>query len=374
MKKSLPFLSIISLLLSTTVKADGYFLTAQQKKELILSGQMHDEQQRLYDVWIVTGYVQPVKHIKQGWQKAGESLKDYGRPMLYSNIDKYSNNTWRYGTQDILQQYTFEDSSKAWKKSMATAQKRTQQRVFGWWLAYPWGVFEAGVESMLRVATGLPVGVAVAASAYTVVPVATFAWPSLESVGYATIEGAAYPVVAASWNTIIAPPLALLGQQPAPERADGFWMKQVDDPNLQVVAQTIKDWYKQLAAQQATTMTASVKQQQVEALREQLRQLEQQLQAEEKHHKQQQIAQLLQQMTAQRPQLNKQLADKGLSLEILARNRQAIKVKLSDIGVSYEDLDKMLDVLGASSQFEQERNTDDKTDPLQRSLDIMHGR
>lgn len=366
----LPIISLIFL--STASYAGDYFLTLPQKKELILAGQMHDEQQRLYDVWIVTGYVQPAKHIKQGWQKAGESLKDYGHPMLYNDIDKYSNNTWHYGTQDILQQYTFEDSSKAWQTSMATAKKRTQQRVFGWWLAYPWGVFEASVESVLRVATGLPVGVAVAASAYTVVPVITFVWPSVESVGYATIEGTAYPLVASAWNTVIAPPLAFLGQQPAPERADGFWMKQVDDPNLQVVSQIIKDWYKQLAVQQPTVVSA--KQQELEALREKLRQLEQQLQSEDKHHKQQQIAQLSQQMTAQKPQLSKQLADKGLSLEMVARNRQALKLKLSDLGLSYENLDKLLDVLTASAPNQLERQTDDKTDPLQRSLDIMQGR
>lgn len=367
----LPIISLIFL--STASYAGDYFLTLPQKKELILAGQMHDEQQRLYDVWIVTGYVQPAKHIKQGWQKAGESLKDYGHPMLYNDIDKYSNNTWHYGTQDILQQYTFEDSSKAWQTSMATAKKRTQQRVFGWWLAYPWGVFEASVESVLRVATGLPVGVAVAASAYTVVPVITFVWPSVESVGYATIEGTAYPLVASAWNTVIAPPLAFLGQQPAPERADGFWMKQVDDPSLQAVADVMRDWQQQLLASQ-TPIALSKAQIQLKNLREQVQLLEQQLQVEEAQQKQQRVEALLTQAQLQKTQLAASLASKGLSLEMVARNRQALKLKLSDLGLSYENLDKLLDVLTASAPNELERQTDDKTDPLQRSLDIMQGR
>lgn len=367
----LPIISLIFL--STASYAGDYFLTLPQKKELILAGQMHDEQQRLYDVWIVTGYVQPAKHIKQGWQKAGESLKDYGHPMLYNDIDKYSNNTWHYGTQDILQQYTFEDSSKAWQTSMATAKKRTQQRVFGWWLAYPWGVFEASVESVLRVATGLPVGVAVAASAYTVVPVITFVWPSVESVGYATIEGTAYPLVASAWNTVIAPPLAFLGQQPAPERADGFWMKQVDDPSLQAVADVMRDWQQQLLASQ-TPIALSKAQIQLKNLREQVQLLEQQLQVEEAQQKQQRVEALLTQAQLQKTQLAASLASKGLSLEMVARNRQALKLKLSDLGLSYENLDKLLDVLTASAPNQLERQTDDKTDPLQRSLDIMQGR
>lgn len=369
----LPIISLIFL--STASYAGDYFLTLPQKKELILAGQMHDEQQRLYDVWIVTGYVQPAKHIKQGWQKAGESLKDYGHPMLYNDIDKYSNNTWHYGTQDILQQYTFEDSSKAWQTSMATAKKRTQQRVFGWWLAYPWGVFEASVESVLRVATGLPVGVAVAASAYTVVPVITFVWPSVESVGYATIEGTAYPLVASAWNTVIAPPLAFLGQQPAPERADGFWMKQVDDPNLQALAEVVIKWQRQLALNNPNNETIATKDKkaQIQQLYQKIRALEQQVQLDEQQQQSQQINQLLLNAQQQKPQLEAELQSKDLSLAMLARNRQAIKVKMSVLNLSFEDVDKLLDVLLVDSvpQNLQERSSDDKTDPLQRSLDIL---
>lgn len=288
---------------------------------------------------------------------------------------EYSNNTWHYGHKTILNKYTFTGTKNAWQSDMATASQRTQKRVFGWWLAYPWGVFEASVESVLRVATGLPVGVAVAASAYTVVPVITFVWPSVESVGYATIEGTAYPVVAASWNTVIAPPLALLGQQPAPQRADGFWMKQVDDPNLQDLADVVIKWQRQLLIDippQETLITKD-KKAQIQQLYQEIRLLEQQVQRDEKTQQSQQTNQLLLNAQQQKPQLEAELQSKGLSLAMMARNRQAIKAKLSNLNLSFEDLDKLLDVLIADGvpQNLPERSWNDKTDPLQRSLDIL---
>ena len=248
MHKSLSFLSIISsFVFNTTSYADNYFLTAQQKKELILSGQIHDQEQRLYDVWIVTGYVQPIHHVQQGWQKAGKTLTDYTKPSFYHDIGDDAQDTWHYGTKSILKNYALNGTKKAWQQDMQTAKKRTQQRVFGWWLAYPWGVFEASVESALRFGSGIPIGLGVTAAAYTVVPTFGLVWPSIKSVGYATIEGTTYPVIAASWNTLIAPPLALLGQQPAPERADGFWMKQVDDPSLDAFVEVFKQWQQNIA-------------------------------------------------------------------------------------------------------------------------------
>ena len=54
------FWLMLTLALSVNANADGYFLTAQQKQELVLRGQLHDEQQRLYDIWIVPGYVVPL--------------------------------------------------------------------------------------------------------------------------------------------------------------------------------------------------------------------------------------------------------------------------------------------------------------------------
>ena len=98
--------------LPITTHADNYFLTVQQKQELVLRGQLHDEQQRLYDIWIVPGYVEPLKHVQKGWRNAGEALQHYGDAKFYDDIKKYSNKTWRYGHKTILNKYTFTGSKK----------------------------------------------------------------------------------------------------------------------------------------------------------------------------------------------------------------------------------------------------------------------
>lgn len=366
---------VSAMIASSIVSAEDYFLNATQKKELLLRGQLHDEQQRLYDIWIVPGYVVPLTHIKKGWRNAGESLQPYGEATFYSDIKKYSNNTWRYGHKDILQLYTFTGTKKAWKTDMATASQRTQKRVFGWWLAYPWGVFEATTESVFRLATGIPVGVAVAASAYTLVPVISMTWPVLESAGFASIQGTAYPLVASTWNTIIAPPLALLGQQPAPQRADGFWMKQVDEPNLQALADVVIKWQRQLDINNAPNETLATKDKkvQIQQLYQQIRLLEQQVKQDEQEQQSQKISQLLLAAQQQKPQLEAELQSKGLSLVMLARNRQTIKAKMSVLNLSFENVDKLLDILlvDVVPQSLPERSLNDKTDPLQRSLDIL---
>ena len=369
------FWLMLTLALSVHANADGYFLSVQQKQELVLRGQLHDEQQRLYDIWIVPGYVVPLNHVEKGWRNAGEALQHYGEAKFYGNIKKFSNETWRYGHKTILNKYTFTGTKNAWQSDLATASQRTQKRVFGWWLAYPWGVFEATTESVLRLATGIPVGVAVSASAYTVVPAITMAWPVVESAGFASIQGTAYPLVASAWNTVVAPPLALLGQQPAPQRADGFWMKQVDDPNLQALAEVVIKWQRQLALNNPNNETVATKDKkaQIQQLYQQIRLLEQQVQQDEQQQQSQQISQLLLNAKQQKSQLEAELQSKGLSLAMLARNRQAIKVKMSVLNLSFEDLDKLLDVLLADGvpQNLRERSSNDKADPLQRSLDIL---
>jgi predicted house-cleaning noncanonical NTP pyrophosphatase (MazG superfamily) len=41
------------------------------------------------------------------------------------------------------------------------------------------------------------------------------------------VDAILLPTVACTWNTVIAPPMALVGQKPAPSRTDGFWVKQM---------------------------------------------------------------------------------------------------------------------------------------------------
>jgi hypothetical protein len=46
------------------IYAERLFFNSSQKQELVLRGQLHDEQQRLYDIWIVPGYAVPLRHVQ----------------------------------------------------------------------------------------------------------------------------------------------------------------------------------------------------------------------------------------------------------------------------------------------------------------------
>ena len=121
------------------------------------------------------------------------------------------------------------------------------------------------------------------------------------------------------------------------------------------------------------TVATKDKKAQIHQLYQQIRLLEQQVQQDEQQQQSQQISQLLLNAKQQKSQLEAELQSKGLSLAMLARNRQAIKVKMSVLNLSFEDLDKLLDVLITDGvpQDLPERPSNDKTDPLQRSLDIL---
>jgi ATP-dependent Clp protease ATP-binding subunit ClpA len=142
---------------------------------------------------------------------------------------------------------------------------------------------------------------------------------------------------------------------------------------LQDLADVVIQWQRQLLVNnppQETVITKD-KKAKIQQLYQQIKALEQQVQQDEQEQQSQQITQLLLNAQQQKPQLEAELQSKGLSLDMLARNRQAIKAKLSNLSLSYENLDKLLDVLVADKTPNIERKTNDKTDLLQRSLDIL---
>ncbi len=366
--------------LSPAVAGEGYFLTGPQKQELILRGQMHDEQHRLYDVWIVPGYVVPLETAQKGWRKAREALREYGKPEFFPDLHKYADKTWHYGTRVALREYTFKGTREAWGKDMKVASERTRKRVFGWWLAYPWGVLEATTESVFRIGTGIPTGVALAGSAYTVVPVAYVATPALLSLGHAAGEGTGFPVVAAGWNTVIAPPLAMLGQRPAPQRADGFWMKQVDDPQLKTLIAELATWRDALSGSQSgLERNAEIKRLE-EARDAQTQGLYAQIKAIERAAGES-IAQVradwmkgvMSRARQQRPDMISRLAKAEVSLPLLAAQRQQVISALAVQGWTTQEAEQLVGILVGETNGEPSphRATDDKTDPVKRVIEVI---
>ncbi|RZU47308.1 hypothetical protein EV700_0263 [Fluviicoccus keumensis] len=366
--------------LSPALADDGYFLTGQQKQELILRGQMHDEEHRLYDIWIVPGYVVPAETAQKGWRKADESLQTYRKPEFFPNLHKYADKTWRFGTRYTLREYTFRGTREAWSKDMKVASGRTQKRVFGWWLAYPWGVLEATTESLFRIGTGIPTGILVAGSAYTVFPAAYVVTPSVVSLGHAAGEGTVFPLAAATWNTMIAPPLAFLGQRPAPQRADGFWMKQVDDPQLKVLIGELASWRDTLSKTQPTAeRDAAIKRleddksAQTRDLYARIKVIEQASGEKIAAVRAGWMTGVMAQARTQRQDMVSRLDKADVPLTMLAAQRQQVVTALAVQGWTTQDAEALVAILLGDTPdiVSPQRAADDKTDPVKRVIEVM---
>lgn len=209
--------------------ADGYFLSLSQKKQILMTGEIDDAQGNTYDVHICPGYKAPTECAKEHWRLSGESFTLYGSSELYKDMREDSRALARWGVKDCLVTFTMKGVPQDWKHYFSRARKVTEKRVFGWWFAYPWATVQSVTSSSFRIPLGL-VGTTLGISGAGVVPVFKIIAPTCEGLTEATMPGTILPLCGYLWNTIITPPLSLLGQKPAPSRVDGFWVSMNENP------------------------------------------------------------------------------------------------------------------------------------------------
>lgn len=356
-----------------TAHAGEYFLDGSQKKELVLYGRMTGHDGAQYDVWVVPGYVPPARKARKAWRQAGEELKDYGRASHYRHLAKTSRAWMRFARKDLLQEFALEGTGEAWSDALGTAHKRVERRVFGWWFAYPWAVIEATTESVLRTGIGIPGSAATALSSFTLVPAAYAVAPVVKSAGYAAIPGTALPLVATGWNTVIAPPLALAGQQPAPERADGFWMKRLRDPAEDDIRARLVAWQAQwkndpalVARREALSVSTTAHAERIAALQAQIRAEDEARRQEADAFEAERRRVVAQKTLEQAMALRDELAAHGYTAARLEAQREMLRETLQQQGLTAEETDRLLDILtGARATAPaSQRDADEKTDPL----------
>lgn len=211
----------------------GYFLSMKQKGQLIGTGRIQDEQGVWYDVWLVPGYVQPAQRAREHLQEGAGNFGEYFQAEKYRKIARHGGDALEWGFEDCLMDTAVRGVPRAWGRHFSAANRRMQTRVFGWWLAYPWALIESSVETVVRVPLGLggaalgtAWGVAVVPGYYAVNSAVAGTWN-------AGVEGVLLPTAACVWNTAVAPPLALAGQKPSLDRADGFWVTALTPDQLQ---------------------------------------------------------------------------------------------------------------------------------------------
>jgi hypothetical protein len=214
------------------VADEGYFLSLEQKGQLIGSGRIKDANENWYDVWVVPGYNQSTEATLKYLKRTGSDFGEYFGSKKYSDLGDTSWDMYCFGYDDCLYDFTIKGLPKAWGKYWSTAEDRSSKRVFGWWFAYPWALMESTVDPVVRIPLGLG-GTALGTVLGTVVVPGYYAVDSaVEGTWHFTVNTVLLPIVACTWNTVIAPPMSLVGQKPAPSRVDGFWVKQIDDPSI----------------------------------------------------------------------------------------------------------------------------------------------
>jgi hypothetical protein len=212
---------------------EGYFLAMAQKGHLIWNGRIQDGRGDWYDVWVVPGYVAPSRIAREGLHDTGADFGEYFAAEKYRDLADDSGDAYRWAFKDALYDFTLKGTPRAWGKHFAAAQNRCEQRVFGWWFAYPWAFFTSVTDNVFRIPAGLA-GIALGTVWGTaVVPTWYLTNSTAKGLWHSSTSIILVPVAGYAWNTVIAPPLSLLGQKPAPSRVDGFWVRRLSDAELQ---------------------------------------------------------------------------------------------------------------------------------------------
>lgn len=368
-------------LLPVLAGAEEYFLDAAQKRELLMEGQITGRDGARYNVWIVPGYAPPMTHVGKGWRAARVDLAEYGKPGYWPAMLKMTRQLMRYARKDVVRDFALEGSAEAWRESAVAANRRVERRVFGWWFAWPWALVEASAESVVRVGLGVPGGAVLWAGSGVVTPVVYLAWPTGMATGHALGQGTLYPLSAAGWNTLVAPPLALAGQQPAPERADGWWMKRMADPAEPEIRAALSAWRHAwhddaaLAAQrEALAAESAARESSLKAMREELTAAEEAWLAErttrESAYREQAIARAL----AALPSLRADMAGHAWTPSRLQALREALRAELQSGGVDAAVVERVLNAwLGLEEGVPPAWQQTQKTDPVQQVIQRAPG-
>jgi hypothetical protein len=223
------FICFLILFLNQSVlfaaEDEGYFLSLKQKGQLISLGQIQDNEGVWYDIWISPGYVSPYTYAKKYFYETGSDFAEYFHAKKYIDLAKLSEDSYRFAFDACINHCIIKGIPTAWEDNFESASKRTAKRVFGWWFAYPWAFMESTVDNVVRIPlclTGSVLGIGVGT---VVSPVYYMTNSSVKGLWHLSVNTITLPVIAGTWNTIISPPLSLIGQKPSLERVDGFWVK-----------------------------------------------------------------------------------------------------------------------------------------------------
>lgn len=384
---------------------EGYFLNLKQKGQLISLGMIQDHEGVWYNISICPGYVSPYRYAKRYFYETSSDFGEYFDAEKYRDLVKHSKDSFRWAFDDCIHDFIIEGVPKTWEINFQAADNRTKKRVFGWWFAYPWAFIESTVESVVRVPLGLTGSVLGTGVATVVVPTYHMTDSSVKGLWHLSVNTITLPIVAGTWNTIISPPLSIIGQKPSLDRVDGFWVKALSNEqvsNMEYLESStsrisredivlLEQWgtildteikpyeneYAQVRYEGAATMK-KIREDQIERerkIKDEQKTRELKIREEESRH-----------MEHLRTDPNKQqlllsLSERGFTADRLRALRNSLRKSLQENGtIDEKQIDHLIDLLikyppsiamAKGSQNNETQTMRDKTDPIRRSINTM---
>jgi hypothetical protein len=354
----------------------GYFLSWQQKKELVGLGRMQDSDGVWYDVWLCPGYVPPAQSAQEHFQEAGANFHEYIEADKYRSLKEGSKACFNWAFEDCGAGFIVKGISESWDRYFSVAHDRTRRRVFGWWLAYPWALMESSANMAFRsvvgssgVAAGIACGTAVVPAFHVLDSAVEGTW----NFGAGTIV---LPASAMTWNTIVSPPLALIGQKPAKSRVDGFWVTMVEPDPRELSSEDIRSLgqWGRLLLKEVTPFERVQEDNDAEShekerrIREELRNVQDEANRRHNALEEEKNARIQQLISQQKPASS---VPEYSSKDVL-RNREDIRRYLREQNLSDKETDEILRLLTKHSTLSaQGQPVRGKTDPLLRGAEVI---
>lgn len=372
---------IFSSLNLLAIEDDGYFLSFSQKGQLIWRGQILGDDGNWYNIRMVPGYVAPSRHAWEGWGDSAESFGEYFESRKYKDMADASGDAYEWAFDKCINKFIIKGVPNAWFDYFGAAGNKVEKRIFGWPMAYPVAVFQTFVDNMFRVTAGFT-GCALGATAGTVIVPGYYMMDSACKGGYYFIgPGMILPISGYTWNTMIAPPLAVIGQKPSETRVDGYWVTKISQAEFEAKSRALMEEDIAAIAEWGKMLSQNLGKYGEERVKAELECNRKVKEAYEVSNK-------------RKEQLNKDEADEyrktldlpgnsellsklkgiGFSNYIINENYAKVKKALMDKKMSDEQATKACELLRRYSRPEyrhRKTGSKDKTDPVTESIEVL---
>ena len=213
------------------------FTSGTQMADLYMQGQITDQNDNRWEIWIVPGICPMLEYSKDSWKETGEILEEYTKKDFWEDCAQWNSDSLKFA-RDSFTEYLIEGIGEDYIQASHNISANVREAPFGWIPRIVgnalWGYF---FIPTLRLATA-PVGIAGGVIGSIVFPVGKTIIPIPLAVGYGSINGILVPVSGMIAHQFIYI-FAISNREPSPEHDGRFGLyivnKSHDLPTPEVI-------------------------------------------------------------------------------------------------------------------------------------------